>query len=579
MNTVIQKAEQWTKPPFDENTQNEIKQLIQAKNEKELQERFALNLEFGTGGMRGEMAAGTNRMNTYTVAMATQGLADYLLKWTPEPSVAIAHDSRNNSELFALITAEVLTANGIKCYYFNELKPTPLLSFAIRYLKTTAGVNITASHNPKEYNGYKVFFSDGCQVLPPHETGIISQISAIQSPEQVKRLSLEQAAKKGLYVITPDEVIEQFYQTIEKIAIRKDLISEKAAMVSIVYTPLHGAGITSVPEILKRLKFSNVHIVEKQRKPDGNFPTVKVPNPEEKEALSLAVELGIEKNADIVIATDPDCDRMGIAVKHHSDFQLLNGNETGIIMAYYMLSSLKELGKLPDNAFIVKTIVTTESINAIAEDFGVQVIDSLTGFKYIGHVIEQNCDKKRFIMGFEESYGYLTGDFIRDKCGVSATSMIAEIALYCKTRGMTLIDYLHSIFQKYGFRQEFLKSFTLKGMEGSEKIKAVMANLRKNPPQKIGGHAVEMIRDAEQSVFISNGKICGKLDLPKSNVLTFYLDDKTTVTARPSGTEPKIKFYFSVSEKVSDNKTMDEVKAIADEKGSRLIDAVTEWLN
>ena len=569
MKDYMEKALCWTMPPFDAKTINEVKNLIDKEDHKELKNRFLLNLEFGTGGIRGEMGAGTNRMNIYTVGAATQGLCDYLNEHTKKPSVVIAHDSRNNSRVFAEHAASVLAGNNIKTYIFDELKPTPLLSFAVRSLKTTAGINITASHNPKEYNGYKVFFSDGCQVLPPHDEAIIEKVSKIENIHDVKTLNFSKAKIKNLILDVPAEIEENFFKEIAALSIRPDVIKEQE--VKIVYTPLHGAGVKMVPEMLKRLGFSNVIKVDEQCVIDGNFPTVSSPNPEEGQALKMAIETAKKHDADIVIATDPDCDRMGIALKNADSYVLLNGNETGILMTYYMLSSLKELGKMPKNPYVVKTIVTTDAVIDIAKDFNAKVIETLTGFKYIGGAIEENLGKLEYIIGFEESYGYLTGDFIRDKCGVSASAMISEIASYTKSLGISVLDYLYSIYEKYGFRREYLKSFTLKGLEGKEKIASVIKSLRESHPDKICGINVVKTRDVKTSkITYKNGRI-ENLNLPKSNVLTFYLENNSVVTIRPSGTEPKIKFYFSLCPEKSKYKTISQAYAEADKTAEDLI--------
>ncbi len=575
MKDYIKIAKKWTKQPYDEHTRISVQKLLDDKNYSEIEDRFYKNLEFGTGGMRGKMGVGTNRVNIYTVSTVTQGVANYLLNDTETPSVVIAHDSRNNSRAFAVHAAEIFAGNGIKTYFFDDFRPTPLLSFAIRFLSATAGINITASHNPKEYNGYKVFYRDGAQVLPPHDNGIIQEIKKIQSFDQVEQLTFDKAKNDEIILDVPEKVEEEFFKAIEQNSINPDLIKTQGHNLKIVYTPIHGAGIKAVPHILNRIGFNNVIKVEEQFSPDGNFPTVEVPNPEEQQAFKLALELAKKENADIAIATDPDCDRMGVCVEHDDEYVLLNGNEIGIILEYYMLSGLKEQNKLPENGLIISTIVSTPLSEEIAKYFNLDFKETLTGFKYIGHEIETNPDKK-FIMGFEESYGYLTCDFIRDKCGVSAAAMISEVAVACKYLNKTLIDYLEEIYNKFGFRKSYLKSFRLEGIEGQEKIKSVLTELRKNSPKSISGIKVIKVRDILKSEIKVNGKVTEKISLPISNVLTFYLEDGTIITARPSGTEPKIKFYISIKPN-SDN--VFEGKILADKLAEQITVEISGWLN
>ena len=511
----------------------------------ELTESFYRNLEFGTGGLRGIMGAGTNRMNVYTVAMATQGFANYIRKMHPDKkdlSIAISYDGRNNSPAFANVTADVMSANGIKVYIFDCLRPTPELSFAVREMKCDAGVMVTASHNPKEYNGYKAYWNDGGQLVSPHDKNVIAEVEKITDPSMVN-------FKRNPNLITVlDEKFDDIYlNKVYGLSLSLDLIKKHKDM-KIVYTPIHGTGRRLVPEILKRKGFENVYCVEEQMVVDGNFPTVKSPNPEEPAAMALAVKKAQEVNADLVMATDPDADRVGIAIKDDKgEFILLNGNQTGSLFVYYLLTRWKELGKLTGKEYIVKTIVTTELIFEMAKKYGVDRYDVLTGFKYIADKILELEGKKQFIGGGEESYGYLAGDFVRDKDAVIATSMIAEAAAWAAEQGKTLYQLLMDIYKEFGLYKEKLVSLTKKGISGTEEIKALMSKFRTTPPTVIAGEKVVETRDykLQAAKDLATGKVT-PITLPKSDVLQFFTESGSKITIRPSGTEPKIKFYFSM---------------------------------
>ncbi len=530
----IEVAKQWLSADYDEATRNEVKRLME-NDPKELEESFYKNLEFGTGGLRGIMGVGTNRMNKYTVGMATQGVANYLkenFKDLPQISVAVSFDSRNNSAEFAKITANVFAANGIKVYLFDSLRPVPELSYSIRHLKCQSGVMITASHNPKEYNGYKAYWEDGAQVTAPHDTNIINEVLKITSPAMVKF----EGGEQNIQMVGAD-VDEAYLNDVSTLLVSPDSVKNHADM-KMVYTPLHGTGITLVPKILSRMGFTNLSLVEAQVESNGNFPTVKSPNPEENSALEMAVALAEEKGADLVMATDPDADRVGIAIRdNEGKITLLNGNQTASILTYYLLRRWKELGKLNENTYIVKTIVTTELMAAMAKAFGVKCYNVLTGFKYIASVIRENEGKATFIGGGEESYGYNAGEFVRDKDAVITCALVAECAAWCADQGKTLYQLLGDIYSEFGFYKESLISLTKKGKAGLEEIQAMMKGYRENPPASIAGSPVVKVIDYNKPE---------ETGLPKSNVLQFYTEDGSVVSVRPSGTEPKIKFYFGV---------------------------------
>lgn len=558
---ILKIAKEWTKEPYDENTRKEIENLIKTNNEKELLERFCGMLEFGTGGMRGIIGAGLNRMNRYTVAQASQGLANYILKNKPkdaELSIAIAYDSRLFSREFSEEAASVFAGNGIKTFLFKSLRPTPQLSFAVRELRCTSGVVVTASHNPKEYNGYKVYWSDGGQVVPPHDKGIISEVKSIKSIKDVKKISLADAEKKGLFIQLGPEMDITYIKSFKKVCINPELINKHGKEIKIVFTPLHGTGGQVVPMALKDWGFTNVIVEPIQAVPDGNFPSVKSPNPEESVALERAIALAKETHADLVLATDPDADRVGIAVKNQSNiYNLLTGNQVGALISYYILDQLSELGKLPKDPAIVKTIVTTELIAAIAAKFNCAIADVLTGFKYIAEQIHLweigDSAFKNFLFGTEESYGYLLGTHARDKDAVVTCCIISEMALWAKTKGMNLIQLLDSLYKKFGIFLESQKSLTLKGLDGMDRIKRIMISLEENPPEHVNNKKVIIIDNIVKSIKIDAIKKTDieKINLPKSNVIVLYLEDGSKIVARPSGTEPKIKFYFFTEDKKS----------------------------
>lgn len=535
-------AESWLSPFFDSDTRKEVSDMMEHDPQK-LEDAFYKRLEFGTGGLRGIMGAGTNRMNRYTVAMATQGFSEYLKEnaggGKERLSVAISYDSRNNSRQFAQVAASVFAANGIDAFLFDDMRPTPELSFAIRYLKCDAGVMITASHNPKEYNGYKAFWSDGGQVVPPHDKGIISKVAMISSPADVK---FEGGA--GKIAIIGKEVDEAYLSAVSSLLMSPESVARHGGM-KIVYSPLHGTGIKLVPEALERNGFRNVACQKEQSVPDGNFPTVKSPNPEEHSALELSLELADDTGADIVLATDPDADRVGVAVRdNEGKMVLLNGNQTASLLVYYLLSRRREKNMLDEKCYIVKTIVTTELISEIARDFGVRTYDVLTGFKYIAEEVRKREGREVFICGGEESYGFNTGEFVRDKDAVSTCCLVAECAAWAADSGTSLYGLLCRIYQKYGYYKESLVSIVKKGKDGLEEIGRMMSSLRKSPFSEICGFPVAKVVDYKDS--LSTG-------LPESDVLRFFCSNGMTVSARPSGTEPKIKFYFGVKGRSCDD--------------------------
>lgn len=525
-------------PLIDDETKQELSSL--QGNDKEIEDRFYRDLEFGTGGLRGVIGAGTNRMNRYTVAQATQGLAQFVKQTASgHPSVAIAYDSRNQSPEFALEAALVLAGNGVKAYVFESLRTTPELSFAVRYLGATGGVVITASHNPPEYNGYKVYGSDGGQLVPHDAERVLAEIQTVDALEKVKRLDRSQAEAEGLLEWIGEEVDEAFANAVAQMSLHSDVVRSVSDRFHLVYTPLHGSGNLSVRSVLNRIGFTNVHIVPEQEQPDANFSTVKSPNPEEREAFTLALALAKEKNADILIGTDPDCDRMGAVVKNdQGEYFVLSGNQSGAIMAYYLLDSLKQRGELPDNGVLIKTIVTSEMGAAIAESFGVRVMNTLTGFKYIGEKMTEfeKTGQYRFLFGYEESYGYLAGTYCRDKDAVLASMLISEAAAYYKSQGKTLYNVLQELYARHGYFQEYLESRTLKGKDGLEKIRGIMEDWRQAPPVQVAGVPVVRVQDYSKGI---DG-------LPAENVLKFTLADDSWFCLRPSGTEPKIKTYFAV---------------------------------
>jgi len=524
----------------------EVEDLLQKEEWRELQDRFYRDLEFGTGGMRGVIGGGTNRMNPFTVRRATQGLSNYLRKQKPRSVAVIAYDSRRFSDIFAREAARVLGSNGIRTYIFSTLRPTPMLSFAVRLLRADTGIVITASHNPPEYNGYKVYWADGAQIVPPHDRGIIQEVGKVSTG--ILYRPLEELESNGWVCFIDREVDEAYFRMVETTVLRPNLFLEEASTVKVVYTPLHGTGTFPVETVLKRLGVS-VQTVPSQRMPDGNFPTVKYPNPEEAEALHLALELGTELKADLVMGTDPDADRLGVAVEDQGKFVLLTGNQLGCLLEDYILSTRKELGTLPRKPIIIKTIVTTELQRKIAEHYGASCIDVLTGFKYIGEMIrrfEEEKSEYQYVFGGEESYGYLVNTEVRDKDAVSAAVMAVEMCLYYRSQGKSLYRRLQELFFQFGHYREALVSKEFKGEEGMRQMEELMNTLRTSPPDRIGSRRVVKIKDYLMGIERNaEGRETGKISLPRSNVLQFFLEDESILSARPSGTEPKIKFYIS----------------------------------
>ncbi|MBQ3353535.1 MAG: phospho-sugar mutase [Bacteroidales bacterium] len=569
---ILERAQAWLTDQYDEETRKKVQYLID-NDPNELTESFYRNLEFGTGGLRGIMGVGTNRMNIYTVAMATQGFANYIKLMNPGVSdlrVAIAYDCRNNSPAFANITADVMSANGIKVFIFDCLRPTPELSFAVRELHCHAGVMVTASHNPKEYNGYKAYWNDGGQLVSPHDKNVIAEVEKILDPSMVnfKR-------NPELITVLGEDFDDIYLNKVFGLSLSLDLI-KKHKDLKIVYTPIHGTGRRLVPEILRRKGFENVYCVEEQMVVDGDFPTVKSPNPEEPAAMALAVKKAQEINADLVLATDPDADRVGVAVKkENGEFILLNGNQAASVFLYYLLTRWHELGKLTGKEFVVKTIVTTELLFEIAKKFDVDRYDVLTGFKYIASKILELEGKKQFIGGGEESYGYLAGDFVRDKDAVIATSLLAEAMAWAAEQGKTFYELLCDIYREFGLYKEKLVSLTKKGISGTEEIKAMMAKFRNIPPTEIVGEKVVEIRDYKtlEAKDLLTGKVT-PIDLPKSDVLQFFTETGSKISIRPSGTEPKIKFYFSMKGKIEGG--IDESMNRLDEKLNAAAKLLTE---
>ena len=513
-------------------------------DENAISDAFYTDLSFGTAGLRGVIGAGTNRMNVYTVGKATQGLAEYVKSVSERPSVAIAYDSRIKSETFARAAAEILAANGVKVYIYKELMPTPMLSYAVRYFKCESGIVITASHNPAKYNGYKAYGPDGCQMGPEAADYVLSIMNKVDVFKDIKRIDFEAGIKNGLIEFIGDEVIESYLDEVEKCRVNRGLDLSK---IKVVYTPLNGAGNKPVRSIFKRMGATDVTVVKEQELPDGNFPTAPYPNPEIKEAFACAFKTAEEANPDLIIATDPDSDRAGIAVRIDGEYKLFSGNDVGVLLLDYILKCRKELGNLPDHPFAVKTIVSTDICKKIAADYGCELKEVLTGFKFIGEqigILEEKGEENRFVFGFEESYGYLAGPYVRDKDAVVASMLICEMAAYYKSIGLNLLEVLQSIYKKYGYYFCSQKSFTCEGQVGMKKIADTMERIRNNLPKTVGGKAVVVFKDFEKSVstLIGSGKT-ERIELPKSNVLGFYLEDGSYLIIRPSGTEPKIKLY------------------------------------
>ncbi|MGA2406480.1 MAG: phospho-sugar mutase [Bacteroidales bacterium] len=568
LNEIRTRAESWLGNEFNEETRKEVHEMLD-KDENKLIDAFYQDLEFGTGGLRGIMGAGTNRMNIYTLGMATQGLSNYLRKQcgNSRVKVAIAHDCRNNSRYFAETTANIFSANGFIVYLFESLRPTPELSFAIRHYKCQSGVVITASHNPPEYNGYKAYWHDGGQVVAPHDDGIIEEVRKIISVNEIKF-----KGKKNRIKIIGKETDDMFLEEVLKMSINPEVIN-KFNDIPIVYTPIHGTGITMVPPALKMYGFKNIINVPEQDITDGNFPTVKSPNPEEPDALKMAIKKAVETNAELVMATDPDADRLGLAVKNRKgEFILLNGNQTGVILIWYILSQFKERKKYKGNEYIIKTIVTTDLIERIAEGYNVQCFNVLTGFKFFAELIREMEGIKKYIGGGEESYGFLPGDYVRDKDAVASCALAAETAAWSKSKGMSLFELLLDIYVQFGFYKEKLINIVRKGKEGADEIIAMMTGYRNNPPEKINNSQVIKINDYETQ--ISHDIIKGtktEINLIKSDVLQFFLADGSKISIRPSGTEPKIKFYFSVNTKLESADKFEETEKILDKRISDII--------
>ena len=546
----LQKYKEWIN---SKTISEEIKsELTSLKDEKEIEDRFYKDLDFGTAGLRGVIGAGTNRMNTYTVSKATQGYAIYLNNNFENPSVAIAYDSRNMSEEFAKATALTFAANGVKVYLFESLRPTPMLSFTVRELNCSGGVVITASHNPKQYNGYKVYGQDGGQITDEGVHEILSYINNIDIFEDVKTISEEEAMKKGLLQYIGEDIDKVYIEKVKSLILRKELVNEKAKDLNIIYTPIHGSGLMPIKRVLTELGFEKLSIVKEQENPDGDFPTTPYPNPEAKQVFELALEMAKDINPDIIFGTDPDADRIGVIVKDNSgEYKVLTGNETGMLLAHYMLKSLKDRNELPENAAVIKTIVTTEAVKNIVESFNAKLIDTLTGFKYIGEKIKEfeETNSNTFIFGLEESYGYLAGTFVRDKDAVVAATLITEMTLYYKEKGLTLYEALINLYEEYGYTKETLVSIELQGKEGQDKITKCIDTLRNDKVTEINGIKVVKAFDyklSEEVSYENNDVTKSEINLPKSNVLKYILEDDSWFVVRPSGTEPKMKVYLSI---------------------------------
>ena len=543
--------EQWlSNPYFDDATKEELKNI--AEDDNEIKERFYMDLEFGTAGLRGIIGAGTNRMNIYVVRRATQGLANYIAKVDKKSQgVAIAYDSRHMSPEFAEEAALCLAANGIKAYIFESLRPTPELSFAVRHLGCVAGINVTASHNPPEYNGYKVYWEDGAQITPPHDSGIMGEVKSISDWNTVKTIDKAEAEKAGLFQVIGKEVDDAYMAELKKQVLHMDAIKAEGKNLKVVYTPLHGTGNIPARRILKELGFENVYVVKEQELPDGDFPTVSYPNPEAAEAFELGLKLAKEVDADLVLATDPDADRLGVRVKDkNGEYHDLTGNMSGCLLANYEISQKKAInGSLPEDGALIKTIVTTNLADAIAKGYGVKLIEVLTGFKFIGQQILgfEQSGKGSYLFGFEESYGCLIGTYARDKDAIVATMALCEAAAYYKTQGKTLWDAMIEMYEQFGYYKDAIQSVTMKGIEGLQKIQEIMNSLRQNPPAEFAGHKVTAVRDykADTITDVATGAV-KPTGLPNSNVLYYELTDDAWVCVRPSGTEPKVKFYYGV---------------------------------
>jgi phosphoglucomutase len=565
---ILQRVNAWLNGNYDQETKNTILE-VQQNNPEELADAFYRDLEFGTGGLRGLMGVGTNRVNKYTIGMATQGFANYLKKTysNNEIKIAIAHDSRNNSRFFAETTANVFAANGIKVFLFEGLRPTPELSFAIRHLGCKAGVVCTASHNPKEYNGYKAYWNDGGQLVPPHDKNVITEVEAIQSVDKVKW-----SGGEANITILGKALDEAYIEMVKGLSVYPDVIEAQKDL-KIVYTPIHGTGITLVPQVLEKFGFNNVHIVEEQSTPDGNFPTVKYPNPEESETMSIGLKKAQALDADILLGTDPDADRVGIGVKNHKgEWVLMNGNQTAVLAFAYMMEARKAKGIAQSNDMVISTIVTTEMINEVAKQNNVACYNVLTGFKWIAEKIKELEGKENYVIGGEESFGLMIGDQIRDKDAISAVALMCEMAAYEKNKGKTLFDKMIELYIQYGFYYENLISITKKGMNGQKEIAAMMEGFRTSPPADINGSAVVTLLDYQLQIGknLQTGETWS-INLPKSNVLQFLTADGSKISARPSGTEPKIKFYFSVKTELNNKSAFDATQIELENKINGII--------
>jgi phosphoglucomutase len=566
---ILSKVNNWLTGNYDQETKDEIIRL-RKENPDELADSFYQNLEFGTGGLRGIMGVGTNRINIYTIGVATQGYSNYLLQSFPnlQVKVAIAHDSRNNSRFFAETAAKVFAANGIKVFLFQSLRPTPELSFTIRYLGCQGGVVCTASHNPKEYNGYKAYWNDGGQLVPPHDQRVMEEVEKIVSIDDVKW-----SGGESHITMIGKEIDEAYISMVKNLSVYPEII-ERQHNLCIVYTPIHGTGIKLVPEVLQRFGFSNVHVVDEQSKPDGNFPTVLYPNPEERETMSLGLKKAMEIDADILLGTDPDADRVGIGVKNDKgEWMLMNGNQTAVLAFNYLIEARKEKGITQPNDMVIKTIVTTDMIDEIARQSNVRCYNVLTGFKWIAELIRAKEKAENYVIGGEESYGLMIGDKLRDKDAVSAVAILCEMAAYEKNKGRSLYTKLIDLYLQFGFYKESLISITKKGMDGQKQIADMMASFRNHPPRTINGSPVVHLLDYQIS--LGKNRLTGeswKIDLPVSNVLQFILEDGSKISARPSGTEPKIKFYFSVHEILSSRSAFDATDLLLQNRIDGIID-------
>ena len=570
--------EQWLADPyFDEDTKNELRAI--ADDENEIKERFYMDLEFGTAGLRGIIGAGINRMNIYTVRRATQGLANYIKKQGgEEKGVAIAFDSRRMSPEFAMEAAMTLAANGIKAYKFESLRPTPELSFAVRELGCIAGINVTASHNPPEYNGDKVYWEDGAQFTPPHDKGVLEEVLAIEDLSTVKTTSEEEALRSGKFQVIGKEIDDKYIENVKAQVVNQDAIDRMQKDITIIYTPLHGTGNIPARRVMKELGFENVYVVPEQELPDGNFPTVSYPNPEAEEAFALGLKLAKEKNADLVLATDPDADRLGVYVKDAKtgEYHPLTGNMSGSLLCDYVLGQKQAKGQIPADGQVIKSIVTTNLVNAVAEHYGCELVEVLTGFKYIGQQIlkEEQTGKGTYMFGMEESYGCLIGTYARDKDAISATAALCEAAAYYKEKGMTLWDAMVAMYEKYGYYKDTVKSIGLKGIEGLAKIQEIMENFRQEPPKTLGDYTVTAARDYKAGTIMdmASGAV-RPTGLPSANVLYYEMNDGAWLCVRPSGTEPKIKFYYGVK-----GASMEDADARSEKMGAELTELVNKML-